>query len=95
MSTHNICFFLRNKKAISIFRMKKAPYLLLCIITIIMMKQSWGLIGEQEQKKTASRTTVGLTTDIYGLLYSYPYVRCTIRNLYTCRSQPIIPENRA
>ena len=29
MSTHNICFFLRNKKDISIFWMKKAPYLLL------------------------------------------------------------------
>ena len=32
MSTHNICFFLRNKKDISIFRMKKAPYLLLCYL---------------------------------------------------------------
>ena len=29
MSTHNT-FLLRNKKDISIFRMKKAPYLLLC-----------------------------------------------------------------
>ena len=29
MSTHNM-FLLRNKKDISIFRMKKAPYLLLC-----------------------------------------------------------------
>ena len=39
MSTHNICFLLRNKKDISIFRIKKAPYLLLCAYSKTSMTQ--------------------------------------------------------
>ena len=35
MSTHNICFHGKNKKDISISQMKKAAYLLLCIISYI------------------------------------------------------------
>ena len=35
MSTHNICFHLRYKKDISIFWMKKAPYLLLWCVCFL------------------------------------------------------------
>ena len=44
MSTHNICF-IDNKKDISIFRIKKAPYLLL-----------WVGESESPRKKVAKNT---------------------------------------
>ena len=44
MSTHNIMFSWRNKKAISIFRMKKAPYLLLCPEKVLTTQRGTNLL---------------------------------------------------
>ena len=47
MSTHKIWVFLRNKKDISIFRMTKAPYLLLCVspCSPILYSGNMGIVG--------------------------------------------------
>ena len=77
MSTHNICFLLRNKKDISSFRMKKKR-LIYCYVTFTKRFNNFQLLAILVLKfeslfnnSTPSHTCSKFRKSIYLMLYMY------------------------